>query len=162
MSDNVTVLEKNRFGNKLPTSAGSNDDKYALEGIIGEKKAGRGKTRKTLYECKWLGYTETTFEPRANLPRICFERYKQFGKDSVATFISKTVHYDGMDYINVKWVSQEGQEACDWMPHRSLEADVNAYKIKMTKTLKEQLEQAALKETVDNSDIERSLECNTR
>ena len=99
-SKEMKNIERKKYGGEVPEEIEDTDEEsmYLLEKIIGEEGVGKNKK----YRCKWQNYTETTLEPRENIPKIHVDRFKKFKGESVTTYVVEDVDCRGITYIRVK------------------------------------------------------------
>ena len=130
---------------------------YLIESIINHKKL----AGKDLYLIKWIGYKQTTWEHKENVPRTMIEKYNLFGQLEVETFISATTNVNGRCFVNILWKvpgqDDNSSSKTMWLPECSLKVDPQAYQLKLSKRDLSKLEYSS-------SEIEYTKDgkCNTR
>ena len=86
-----------------------------------------------MYDVKWKGFEETTFEPRENVPRVLVELFETHGDSSLATTIKNNFEKSGIHYVTLS-VEDHGDMI---LPSSSLQIDENAYFIPILNTIEE-------------------------
>ena len=81
------------------------------------------KNKKRLYEVKWIGYSDTTLEPKENIPRVLTEVFDKYGDSSISTSVKSTFEKSGVKYIVLNVHDREDMI----LPACSLQIDDNAY-----------------------------------
>ena len=93
-------------------------DEYHVEKILCKKIV----KKEWLYEVKWKGFDETTWEPKANIPRILVEFFEIYGNSAISSEINGYFEKGGTKYVSI---SVEGEIL--QLPAISLEVNERAY-----------------------------------
>ena len=96
------------------------DEEYHVERILSKKYV----KKQWLFEVKWKGFDETTFEPKENLPRVLVEFFEIYGNSAVPSEINSYFEKGGIKYVNIK-VQNEILK----LPACALEVNEKAYYI---------------------------------
>lgn len=80
---------------------------------------------KKLYKVQWENYSETTNEPKENIPRVLVELFDLYGDSSVPTDIDCIFEYGNFEYVKILINNTDTLI----LPKVSLEVNVEAYHI---------------------------------
>lgn len=99
-----------------------NKNEFHIEKIVHKRL--NTQTKQWAYEVSWKGYSESTMEPKENIPRVLVEIFERYGDSTLPFRIDKYTEING---INCALIKVKDETLC--IPACSLEVNEEAYLI---------------------------------